>query len=98
SDRGYGFRARHLAVAPRNDGALVSIRRRAKYRLHGIGLLVRTAQFAAVSLRPVAAVVSSRNVTLTAMSGRMRGSFCRKPIRTRPVAFSRLAVGTIAIT
>src|SRR5580704_17652199 len=48
--------------------------------------------------RPVVAVTSSRNVTLTAMSGRMRGSFWRNPTRTRTVAFSRLAVGTMAMT
>ena len=44
------------------------------------------------------ALASSRNFTLTAMSGRMRGSFCLKPMRTLTVAFSRLAVGTMAIT
>src|SRR5262249_25663990 len=37
-------------------------------------------------------------VTLTAMSGRMRGSFTLRPTRTLTVAFSRLAVGPTAIT
>ena len=41
---------------------------------------------------------SSRNVTFTAMSGRMRGSFRSSPMRTLTVAFSRFAVGTMAIT
>src|SRR5215510_11406184 len=44
------------------------------------------------------ALPSSRNLTLTAMSGRMRGSFSFTPMRTLTVAFSRLAVGTTAIT
>src|SRR5262245_54874500 len=54
----------------------------------------------AVSLRAAhfAAVVSSTKVTFTAMSGRMRGSFCFRPMRTLTVALSRLAVGTIAMT
>src|SRR5215467_7805095 len=46
----------------------------------------------------VVALPSSRNLTLTAMSGRMRGSFSLTPMRTLTVAFSRLAVGTTAIT
>ena len=43
-------------------------------------------------------VLSSRNVTLIAMSGRMRVSFASMPMRTLTVAFSRLAVGTMAMT
>src|SRR5262249_26847952 len=46
----------------------------------------------------VAPAPSSRKVTFTAMSGRMRGSLCLNPMRTFTVAFSRLAVGTMAIT
>ena len=51
-----------------------------------------------VSTEDVPPSVSSRNVTLMPMSGRMRGSFCLKPMRTLTVAFSRLAVGTMAMT
>ena len=40
----------------------------------------------------------SRNVTFAAMSGRMRGSLRFTAMRTLTVAFSRFAVGTIAIT
>ena len=38
------------------------------------------------------------NDTLIAMSGSIRGSFDSIAMRTRTVAFSRLAVGTIAMT
>src|SRR3954451_4523695 len=57
-------------------------------------------QFAAADSvgRALADALSSRNVTFTAMSGRMRGSLRWKPMRTRTVAFSRLAVGTTAMT
>src|SRR4051794_14032135 len=50
--------------------------------------------------RPAAAlaVLSSRNVTLIAMSGRMRVSLPSMLMRTLTVAFSRLAVGTMAMT
>src|SRR5262249_9359325 len=61
---------------------------------------VLTYQFAAADSfdRALADALSSRNVTFTAMSGRTRGSLRCNPMRTRTVAFSRLAVGTMAMT
>ena len=41
---------------------------------------------------------ADRKLTLTPMSGRIRGSSSSNPIRTRTVARSRSAVGMIAIT
>src|SRR5262245_51237324 len=40
----------------------------------------------------------SKNVTLIAISGRIRGSSCSKPMRTRTVARLRSAAGMGAIT
>ena len=54
-----------------------------------------------VSAAPFAltfSLASPRKFTFTAMSGRMRGSFFSKRMRTLTVAFSRFAVGTMAIT
>ena len=72
----------------------------ANHRMFGCHCALLGFQFCARGpLADVASVAAlRRKVTFTAMSGRMRGSFLSKRMRTRTVAFSRLAVGTIAIT